>query len=330
MWRKLRHLLIFLLIILKEPNTPEAGCSCSTSTFCQIRPLWFTRRTPCCNCDGQNLTGIPPDLPENIAFLYLGNNKITSFPQNIPKSIGQLELENNQIRSIPPGALSCLLQLVELNLDKNGITNVKPGTFSDHKMLYTVCLSSNNITEIQTGTFSNLPELKRLFLHDNQINQIQPGAFLNLPKLWSLGLRSNRMTSIRPGTFTNLPKLEYLDLEANRLSVLPQSAHGMLPAGIRKIICFEKNPWQCDCRMRPFRLKMTGSAKFENKITCEHPAHLRGQKLKDINPEDLICKETTASTLPFDSHTSSAVSTSSSFASTESTTSPTAHPLSYR
>ncbi|KAI8512675.1 corticospinal neuron axon guidance through spinal cord [Branchiostoma belcheri] len=149
MGRMLRHVLIFLLIILKEPYTPEAGCSCSISTFCQIRPLWFTRRTPCCNCDGQNLTGIPPDLPENIAFLYLGNNKITSFPKNIPKSIG---------------------------------------------------------------------------------------------------------------TFTNLPKLEYLDLEANRLSVLPPFAHGMLPAGIRKIICFEKNPWQCDCRMRPFRWKMTGSA----------------------------------------------------------------------
>ncbi|XP_035664162.1 uncharacterized protein LOC118407752, partial [Branchiostoma floridae] len=31
MGRKLRHLLIFLLIILKEPNMSEAGCSCASS-----------------------------------------------------------------------------------------------------------------------------------------------------------------------------------------------------------------------------------------------------------------------------------------------------------
>ncbi|KAI8500278.1 Bax inhibitor 1 [Branchiostoma belcheri] len=36
MARKLRHLLIFLLIILKEPNMPEADCECASSLVCSV------------------------------------------------------------------------------------------------------------------------------------------------------------------------------------------------------------------------------------------------------------------------------------------------------
>ncbi|CAH1233821.1 Hypp836 [Branchiostoma lanceolatum] len=53
MGRKLRHLLIFLLIILKEPNMPEAGCTCT--------PAWR------CDCPKQGLTSIPKNLPTSIS-----------------------------------------------------------------------------------------------------------------------------------------------------------------------------------------------------------------------------------------------------------------------
>ncbi|KAI8508462.1 Protein sidekick-2 [Branchiostoma belcheri] len=53
------------------------------------------------------------------------------------------------------------------------------------------------------------------------------------------------------------------------------------------------NPWQCDCRIRPFRLKMTGSSSFANGMTCFQPDNLQRQKLKDIDPEDLNCEEPT-------------------------------------
>ncbi|KAI8502967.1 biological adhesion [Branchiostoma belcheri] len=52
----------------------------------------------------------------------------------------------------------------------------------------------------------------------------------------------------------------------------------------------ENNPWQCDCRMVPFRQKMVGKL-FEDNITCVKPSRFLGQKLKDINPDDLICEE---------------------------------------
>ncbi|XP_019643701.1 PREDICTED: uncharacterized protein LOC109484776 [Branchiostoma belcheri] len=56
MGRKLRHVLIFLLIILKELNIPEAGCSCSPSS---------SR----CICRKRGLISIPPNLPTSISDL---------------------------------------------------------------------------------------------------------------------------------------------------------------------------------------------------------------------------------------------------------------------
>ncbi|XP_019632664.1 PREDICTED: uncharacterized protein LOC109476223 [Branchiostoma belcheri] len=61
MGRKLRHLLIFLLIILKEPNMPEAVCSCRSSF---------------CNCNNLDLTNIPQNLPASISVLQLSYNPI--------------------------------------------------------------------------------------------------------------------------------------------------------------------------------------------------------------------------------------------------------------
>eukprot|EP00058_Branchiostoma_floridae_P014382 XP_002599870.1 hypothetical protein BRAFLDRAFT_95559 [Branchiostoma floridae] len=57
MGRKLRHLLIFLLIILKELNMPEAGCSCKSSSHCK--------------CSNLDLTSIPQNLPPTLYGLDL-------------------------------------------------------------------------------------------------------------------------------------------------------------------------------------------------------------------------------------------------------------------
>eukprot|EP00058_Branchiostoma_floridae_P017650 XP_002603139.1 hypothetical protein BRAFLDRAFT_63228 [Branchiostoma floridae] len=57
MARRWRHLLMFLLIILKEPNMPEAGCSCAPASRC--------------DCSNQGLTSIPQNLPTSISGLDL-------------------------------------------------------------------------------------------------------------------------------------------------------------------------------------------------------------------------------------------------------------------
>ncbi|KAI8508037.1 hypothetical protein Bbelb_142770 [Branchiostoma belcheri] len=70
MGRKLAHVLIFLLIILKEPNMPEAAdCSCKPS--------------PVCKCPGMGLTSIPQNLPTSIVVLDLKYNLITTVDQSL-------------------------------------------------------------------------------------------------------------------------------------------------------------------------------------------------------------------------------------------------------
>ncbi|KAI8482695.1 hypothetical protein Bbelb_395750 [Branchiostoma belcheri] len=59
MGRKLRHVLIFLLIILKEPNMPEADCSAS----CVKHAYYPSFKN--CDCPNLGLTNIPQNLPSS-------------------------------------------------------------------------------------------------------------------------------------------------------------------------------------------------------------------------------------------------------------------------
>ncbi|KAI8489588.1 hypothetical protein Bbelb_327550 [Branchiostoma belcheri] len=67
MGRMLRHVLVFLLIILKEPNMLEADCSCIPSLYCR--------------CTGMGLTSIPQNLPTSISDLDLSHNRIDTVNQ---------------------------------------------------------------------------------------------------------------------------------------------------------------------------------------------------------------------------------------------------------
>ncbi|KAI8487244.1 hypothetical protein Bbelb_350420 [Branchiostoma belcheri] len=84
MGRKLRHVLIFLLIILKEPNMPEADCSCKPSSHCK--------------CIEKRLRCIPPNLPTSI--LYHSKILQAGTFANLPR-LEALYLRNSTIRTIP-------------------------------------------------------------------------------------------------------------------------------------------------------------------------------------------------------------------------------------
>ncbi|XP_078656541.1 uncharacterized protein LOC144902792 [Branchiostoma floridae x Branchiostoma belcheri] len=75
------------------------------------------------------------------------------------------------------------------------------------------------------------------------------------------------------------------------MTTLPSIAYDVLSSISR--VDIDNNPWQCDCRMVDFRLKMTGSHPFENQINCSQPENFYGQKLIDINPTDLLCEAPT-------------------------------------
>ncbi|XP_066287685.1 leucine-rich repeat-containing protein 15-like [Branchiostoma lanceolatum] len=263
------------------------------------------------------LPGTISHLPQ-LQRLCLDYNQITTIQTGVFSNLShlrQLLLSFNQITTIQPHAFLNLLQLRRLMLSSNQISNIQSDTFSNLPRLQTLALSRNKIINIQPSTFSNLPQLRSLSLHYNQITNILPGAFSNisllqqlylnnnkiktiqsgafsnLPKLEILRLHSNKITTIQPSMFSDLPKLLQLTLNSNRMVTLPSTAYSMLSA--ISSIRVSSNPWQCNCSMLPFRLKMSGSQSFENQITCSQPAKFQEQKLKDISPEDLNCEEPT-------------------------------------
>eukprot|EP00058_Branchiostoma_floridae_P026453 XP_002611944.1 hypothetical protein BRAFLDRAFT_91828 [Branchiostoma floridae] len=92
MGRKLRHLLTFLLIILKEPYMPEADCRsiCKSSLSS-------------CTCYMMGLTNIPQDLPVSLSILELSYNNITSLSQSGLKEYSKLRtlgLSSNHMTNI--------------------------------------------------------------------------------------------------------------------------------------------------------------------------------------------------------------------------------------
>ncbi|XP_078678433.1 uncharacterized protein LOC144914454 [Branchiostoma floridae x Branchiostoma belcheri] len=118
------------------------------------------------------------------------------------------------------------------------------------------------------------------------MTHIQSGTFADLPNLLFLEMNNNKISIVQVGTFSNLPKLERLSLENNYITALPEYNELMSIANVH----LQNNPWQCDCRMLPFKQKMVGKW-FVDNIICKEPSRFFGQKLKDINPDDLICEE---------------------------------------
>ncbi|KAI8497621.1 hypothetical protein Bbelb_249270 [Branchiostoma belcheri] len=209
MGRKLRHVLIFLLIILKEPNTPD-------SLGNQITTIH---------------SGAFVNLPE-LRKLSLRSNQITTIDSGAFANLTQLQglgLSVNQIAILPFGAFAKLPQLQSLALEKNQITTIPSGFFANLPKLQGLKLKYNQITTVHSGIFSNLPELKWLYLNNNQITTIPSGAFANLPKLVWLYLNNNQITTIHTGAFANLPRLVYLFLKNNQITTIHTGAFANLP-----------------------------------------------------------------------------------------------------
>ncbi|KAI8498099.1 hypothetical protein Bbelb_240430 [Branchiostoma belcheri] len=135
MGRKLRNVLIFLLIILKEPSMQEAQCLC--------------------------------EPPSPLLRLVLRDNQITTInfglSPNLPK-LDELYLEHNQITTIHSGALIANLpqikrfylynnQLQELRMEDNQITTIDSGTFENLSLLKSLKLENNNMSVIPLSVF---------------------------------------------------------------------------------------------------------------------------------------------------------------------------------
>eukprot|EP00058_Branchiostoma_floridae_P017200 XP_002602688.1 hypothetical protein BRAFLDRAFT_210256 [Branchiostoma floridae] len=162
------------------------------------------------------------------------------------------------------------ISLHKLDLEVNQIAIIRPGSLAILTHLETFDVAYNKITIIQTGTFAHLPRIQAIYMWNNQITMIQSGAFQNLPQL---------------------KYVKFLDLRSNNISVIPPSAFDLITYMFRTSMA--GNPWNCDCKMIPFRKNIPFFKTFNlmtKRITCAQPTKLQGYDLKDINPEELICE----------------------------------------
>ncbi|XP_066298953.1 chondroadherin-like [Branchiostoma lanceolatum] len=320
---------MFLLVILAVLGAAEADCSCS-SPFCNCNnqsltsvpqdlptditslDLGTNQITTLSQSDFSRYRSLTDLYVDNNristintqAFYYLSNVTIIWFNTNqIPGlrsdmftglgSLRSLILWSNNISDIEAGTFLPTPRLRSLSLQSNKLAGLRSDMLAGLRDLQSLYLYDNDIIDIQAGTFNPTPDLRNVYLSNNHIPSIPSKLLANLVQLRSIQLSNNNITEFPFGDLSNIQTISALSLDNNQMTTLPSVAYDILmPVFLVRI---QKNPWQCDCRMYDFRLKMTGIYSFEHQINCSQPDHLHGQMLKDINPENLMfdCKEPT-------------------------------------
>ncbi|XP_061834458.1 podocan isoform X2 [Nerophis lumbriciformis] len=177
------------------------------------------------------------DMLEELAYLYLGNNKLTSAPKVLPPSLVSADLAANQLTKIFPYTFGYKPKLSTVYLHNNNLTDagLPDHMFNCSDNLEILTMSSNSLQTVP----KNLPRsLYRLHLKRNKLEKIPAGAFDDMPKLRELYLQYNFLSNegMDNETFSLLNSLEYLDLSNNNLSVVPKG----LPRNLM-LLHLEKN-----------------------------------------------------------------------------------------
>ncbi|XP_061593342.1 podocan isoform X2 [Cololabis saira] len=163
------------------------------------------------------------EMLEQLAYLYLANNKLTSAPKVLPSSLVSADFAANQLTKIYPYTFGHKPNLRSAYLHNNKLTDagLPHHMFNGSTNLEILTMSSNLLHVVPRTLPSGL---YRLHLKNNKLKEIPAGVFDNMPNLRELYLQSNLFSSedIDNETFSQLSSLECLDLSNNNLSVVPK------------------------------------------------------------------------------------------------------------
>ncbi|XP_056270156.1 podocan isoform X2 [Pseudoliparis swirei] len=163
------------------------------------------------------------EMLEELAYLYLANNKLNLAPKVLPPSLVSADFAANELTRIYPYTFGQKPKLRSVYLHNNKLTDagLPDNTFNGSDKLEILTMSSNFLRVVPT----NLPSsIYRLHLKSNMLEKIPAGAFENLPNLRELYLQNNLLSNegMDNETFSHLSSLECLDLSNNNLSVVPK------------------------------------------------------------------------------------------------------------
>ncbi|CAK6980612.1 podocan [Scomber scombrus] len=162
------------------------------------------------------------EVLEQLAYLYLANNKLASAPKVLPPSLVSADFAANQLTRIFPYTFGQKPKLKSVYLHNNKLSDagLPDDMFNGSISLEILTLSSNFLRVVP----SSLPtSLYRLHLKTNKLEKIPAGAFDRLRNLRELYLQNNLLSNegMDNETFSQLSSLECLDLSNNNLSVVP-------------------------------------------------------------------------------------------------------------
>ena len=101
---------------------------------------------------------------------YKGNNKgLTSVLADVPTDVHFLYLQDNRITSLQTDSFSRFSECLTIDLEKNSISEIQTGAFNGLHTLLKLALSYNNLSQIETGMWQGLPSLAVLELSHNQV-----------------------------------------------------------------------------------------------------------------------------------------------------------------
>uniref|UniRef100_UPI0037E7CCC4 podocan n=1 Tax=Semicossyphus pulcher TaxID=241346 RepID=UPI0037E7CCC4 len=217
------------------------------------------------------------EMLEQLAYLYLANNKLTSAPIVLPPSLVSADFAANELTKIFPYTFGHKPKLRSVYLHNNKLTEVglPEHMFNASNNLEILTMSSNFLRVVP----SNLPSsLYRLHLKSNKLEKIPVGAFDNLRNLRELYLQNNLLSNegMDNETFSQLSSLECLDLSNNNLSVVPKG----LPRNL-VLLHLEKNsirsiPGDALTSVRNLEYLLLHNNKLRSRSI--HPAAFQGLK----------------------------------------------------
>ncbi|XP_038637351.1 leucine-rich repeat and transmembrane domain-containing protein 2 isoform X2 [Scyliorhinus canicula] len=163
----------------------EAVLACPTHCSCKNYEV---------DCSNLGLFTIPADIPSNIKFLSLSNNKLSTLQAltfiNFT-TLEKLDLSNNYLDQLPSNVFDYIRNLTDLNLRNNSIRSLDKSIFYKTTNLQRLDLSVNGISQIPLLLFDEMQNLTWLNLEDNRMPQLEREAFEPLELLRQLQLSGN-------------------------------------------------------------------------------------------------------------------------------------------
>ncbi|KAJ9678537.1 hypothetical protein PVL29_020660 [Vitis rotundifolia] len=169
------------------------------------------------------LEGSIPQLPSNLAWLDLSNNKfsgsITLLCTVANSYLVYLDLSNNLLSGELANCWPQWKRLTVLNLENNQFSGKIPKSFGSLQSIQTLHLRNNNLIGELPSSLKKCKSLRFIDLAKNRFSgKIPTWIGRNLPNLMVLNLQSNKFSGSISLEICQLKKIQILDLSSNNMS----------------------------------------------------------------------------------------------------------------